>query len=463
MTATASATGSLQAAIDGAGGPVKLLRSSQVGPFVFPGIPAEFTDWIDEQLAVRSSCLLAEQSYHMTELHLRGGEVQSFLSTLAVNDFSIFPTNRAKQIVLAGHDGNLVSDAIVFREEDEFFRIVGAPFASAWVQYHAESGDNQIDVVRDDNYVVRGGRGARDVFRIQLVGPTARDLLREACDGELSQIGSFDVGDLSIAGQNVRALSHGMSDAAGFEVFGPWDAQGPVRARLEEVGANHGLRKGGSLSYSANSLETGWMGIPVPAIYDGEDMRSYREWLPSHSLEGLASLGGSLVSDDITDYYMDPIELGYKKLIHFEHEFIGREALQRRLGQQTRRKVTLKWNEDDIAGILRDSVLPGSRPRAKFMRLPAGNYATFQADEIRAEGNRVGLSQIVGYTATSEAVLSLAMVDIEHAEPGTEVTVLWGEPDSKRTTVEEHEVREIRATVAPSPYRKVVAPAVSSA
>lgn len=36
--------------------------------------------------------------------------------------------------------------------------------------------------------------------------------------------------------------------------------------------------------------------------------------------------------------------------------------------------------------------------------------------------------------------------------PGTQLTLLWGEPGSKRRTVEAHNLREIRVTVAPAPY-----------
>ena len=35
---------------------------------------------------------------------------------------------------------------------------------------------------------------------------------------------------------------------------------------------------------------------------------------------------------------------------------------------------------------------------------------------------------------------------------GKEVTLLWGEPNSNRRTVEDHEVVGIRATIAPVPY-----------
>jgi syringate O-demethylase len=49
------------------------------------------------------------------------------------------------------------------------------------------------------------------------------------------------------------------------------------------------------------------------------------------------------------------------------------------------------------------------------------------------------------------------MIDVEHAEPGTEVTLIWGEPDGGTTkpTVEPHSQTTIRATVGPVPYAAV--------
>ena len=54
-------------------------------------------------------------------------------------------------------------------------------------------------------------------------------------------------------------------------------------------------------------------------------------------------------------------------------------------------------------------------------------------------------------------MLTLAMLDVEHSEPGTEVIFVWGEEGggSSKPTVESHTQIEIRATVHPAPYSKV--------
>jgi hypothetical protein len=85
-----------------------MLRGSGAGHAVFPGIPAEFTNWCDEQRAWHESVVLFEQSYHMTEPHLR---------------------------------------------------VVGLPTASSWLQFNAGRSVLRVEATRDENMIVpRPGR-----------------------------------------------------------------------------------------------------------------------------------------------------------------------------------------------------------------------------------------------------------------------------------------------------------------
>lgn len=440
----------LQAAIDQAGGALKLLRSGKLGPYVFPVIPPEFTNWADEMRSWKNGAALLEQSYHMCELHLRGPQVIDLLSELAVNKFSNFPVMRAKQLVLASHDGYYIADAIVFHEEEDFYRIVGAPFASDWVQYNADLGKYDVQYTRNDSYSVK--QGPRDVFRVQVQGPHALDVVRRASGGTLPEIKFFHMGEFQIGGRKVRALRHGMAGEAGFEIYGAWEDQDLVRTAIMQAGAEFDIHKIGALAYPVSATESGWMPMPLPAIYHSEEMRPYREWLSAYHLETVGSIGGSLASDDIIDYYVDPIELGYGGLIDWSRNFIGRDALEKRKAEQKRVKRTLVWNEEDVLKVQKAALFPHGDVPARVINTPYAPYATFPWDAVMLDGKRIGASQVCGYTPNAQAFLSLAILDSEHAEPGTEVTLMWGEPDSARPTVEKHDIREIRAVVAPVPY-----------
>ena len=96
------------------------------------------------------------------------------------------------------------------------------------------------------------------------------------------------MGEFTIAGHEVRALRHGMVGEPGLELFGPWEDGDEVRAAIVEAGKEFGLRQVGSRVYATNTLESGWIPSPLPAVYTGDKMKAYRQWLPRNSYEATA-------------------------------------------------------------------------------------------------------------------------------------------------------------------------------
>ncbi|HUO70935.1 MAG TPA: hypothetical protein VMU39_09175, partial [Solirubrobacteraceae bacterium] len=189
------------------------------------------------------------------------------------------------------------------------------------------------------------------------------------------------------------------------------------------------------------------------AIYTGEELRGYREWLPAESYEASNALAGSFVSDDIEDYYLNPWELGYGPFVKFDHDFIGRDALERVDPEAQRKKVTLAWEGEDVAKIFA-SLFDTEDEGYQFFDLPVANYGSSNFDSVLdADGTIVGFSMFTGYSANEKRALSLATVDPE-VDIGTEVHVVWGEPGggSRKPTVDPHKQLSVRAVVSPVPY-----------
>jgi glycine cleavage system aminomethyltransferase T len=234
-------------------------------------------------------------------------------------------------------------------------------------------------------------------------------------------------------------------------LFGPWEERDEVRDAIVETGQDYGLRQVGSRTYATNTLESGWIPSPCPAIYVGEKLKAYRQWLPADGYEGTASLGGSFYSDDITDYYLTPYALGYGRFVKFDHDFVGREALAEMADNPRREKVTLVWNGEDVTSVFETLFQDGDI--AKYIDLPLSNYSTLPYDEVLKDGETIGVSTYTSYSYNERAMLSLACIDVEHSEPGIEVTLVWGEEEggSSKPTVERHVLTQIRATVAPVP------------
>jgi len=436
------------------GSPVKLLRESPIGPHVYPVVSLEYTNWRDEQRAWRETCILFNQSYHMTDMYVDGPDAPKLLERLGVNTFKNFGPNKAKQYVPVNHDGFVIGDVILFHLEQNRFNLVGRPPVHNWVQYHAETGKYDVKLDRDERTAARTGVDAlvRKVYRYQVQGPNALALMEKVTGKPVPEVKFFNMSEFTIAGKRVRALRHGMVGQPGFELFGPWADGEAVKAAIVEAGQEFGLRLSGSRTYSSNTLESGWIPSPLPAVYTGEEMKAYRQWLPANSFEGMASLGGSFYSDDIRDYYLTPYDLGYGSIVKFDHDFIGREALEKIAANPRRTKVTLALNSDDVLKGM--ATMFGPHPRTKYFEFPSAVYSTLPYDKVMKDGKVIGVSTWCGYSSNEGKMLTLAMINNEHAAPGTEVTFVWGEEGggSSKPTVERHKQLEIRATVAPVPY-----------
>ena len=445
---------SLQAKIDEHGSALRMLRQSSVGPYQFPVLPSEFTNWREEQRAWREGVALMDLSFHMTDLYVEGPQVRDFVSSLAVNSFSNFGANKAKQFVACDQSGHLVGDMIVFGLSDTLANIVGRPTVANWIEYQASLNNFDIQCERDARSV--DNSKSRKTWRFQIQGPHAWALLEKLNGGPIDQPRFFQVGELNIGRHRVRSLRHGMGGAPGLEFWGPIELYDEVRDTIMEAGAEFGLRLVGARAYSTTPVDSGWLANPLPAIYSGEKNREFREWLPAASYEGTASLGGSFVSERIEDYMFTPWDLDYGRVIRFDHDFVGREALERLAGHYHRKKVSLVLDPDDTAAVFRSQMNPGGNGKA--MELPTAHFASYQYDSVLdGRGNQAGVSTYMSFIAPDNALVSLAVLDEEFASEGTEVTIVWGEPDggSNRPTVERHRQMDVRAKVSGWPFSKL--------
>ena len=446
---------SLQDLIDAAGNPVDMLRNSQAGPNVYPGVQAEYTNWRDEQQAWQKTCVLYNQSYHMADLAVEGPDAMKLLNHLGVNSFKGFEVNKAKQFVPCTPDGYVIGDVILFYLAPNTFNLVGRAPVLEWVTFHAETGGYDVKATLDQRTALRSD-GRRKVYRFQVQGPNAMKVIEKVLGYTPQELKFFNMTTLTIAGKQVRALRHGMAGQPGWELFGPWDDGAAVHEAIVKAGEEFGLRLVGGRAYSSNTLESGWIPSPLPAVYSGEGTKAYRQWLTESSYEAKASIGGSLSSKNIEDYYFTPWDLSYGAFVKFDHDFIGREALEKRAQGEHRRKVTLALNDDDVTRVIAGQFR--KTDKTKFMDWPSAVYCMHPFDRVHVKGKAAGVSTWIGYTWNEGKMLTLAVLDAEYAEPGTEVTLVWGEEGggSSKPTVEPHVQAEMRAIVSPVPYVEVV-------
>ena len=440
--------------------PVELLRNSQIGAYVYPVVAAEFTNWRREQRAWRETAVLYDQSHHMVNLFFKGPDALKLISDTAINSVETFPVDMAKQYVPTTPAGNVIGDGILFHLARERVRV-----------RRPRPGGQLARVPRPDGRVRRRGREGRP--------------LADAADGQAGHAEGLALpgaGPERVAGpregqrrpaRGRQVLPDGRDEHRRARRFArcatawrarPASSSGgrtrpttrPARRSSRRARSSASSRSG-SRAYSSNTLESGWIPSPLPRSTPARSCaRTASGSLPS-SYEAVNALAGSFVSDDIEDYYLNPFELGYGPFVKFDHDFHGREALEKIEPETQRKKVTLAWSSDDVAEIFASVFAPEGEDYQVF-DLPNANYGSSNFDSVLdADETVVGLSLFTGYSANEKRALSLATVDPE-IEIGTELRVVWGEPDggTRKTTVQPHRQKEVRVLVSPVPYSEVV-------
>ena len=449
-------TENLEQVLRAAGNPVEWLRNSQIGAYVYPVVPTEFSNWRDEQRAWRDTAVLFDQSHHMDNIYIKGPDAVRLVSELSINSFKNFPLNRAKQMVPCSYSGHVIGDGILFHLEENHVVFVGRAPTANWIKFHAETGGYNVEIDHDPRSpsMPMGKPVTRSCYRFQIQGPNAKNIIEKLNGGPFPDIKFFHMGEIKVGDRTVRALRHGMAGAPGLEIWGPYEEYLEVRDTIIQAGKEFGMVLVGSRTYATNTLESGWIPSPLPAVYSDDRMKTYREWLPATSYEAVGSIGGSFVSENIEDYYVTPYELGYGPFVKFDHDFIGRDALEKMDKDASRRKVTLAWNGEDMERLFASN-FTGSE-NYKYFDLPLANYSSSNYDSVLANGKHAGFSMFTGYSANERTALSLAILDAD-IEIGNEVSVVWGEPNggTRKTTVEPHKQFEVRAIVSPVPYAEV--------
>src|ERR1051325_2540428 len=181
---------SLEDLLQEVGNPAQMVRNSQIGAYVYPVVPSEFSNWRDEQAAWRKSCVLFDQSHHMVNLFVEGPDALKLLNYLGINSFANFSVNKAKQFVPCSYDGYVIGDGILFYLAENSLVFVGRAAAANWINFHAQTGGYNVKVNYDDRSPSRpmGKAVVRALYRYQIQGPNAWQVINRLTGGPAPEI-----------------------------------------------------------------------------------------------------------------------------------------------------------------------------------------------------------------------------------------------------------------------------------
>lgn len=393
-------------------------------------LPYEYEGWMKETMSWKKNCYLnTSLSDICCAARIKGPDAEKMLSDMCVNNFSIdrFPVGKAKHIIHCSERGNISSHGMCLRmAEDEFITY----FVDRPVRQYSTSGKYNVEPVVFDY--------TKD-FVFQLAGPKSLEIVENVIKQDIHDLKFMQFMPGKVLGFDVRVLRMGMGGSLSYEIHGDTDHIFEIYNEIMRVGEPYGITKLGILQYMSNHTENGFPQVTEHFMADnGEDFVKV----------GADPLLGSLADLGKTAYYLNPIEAGWSKMINWNHDFTGKEALEKiNNDPRTRKVVTLEWNKEDILKVF-GMYFDDEEGEITQMRIPqdyednrSGNIADKVVDK---DGNLIGKSTGRVYTLYYKRMISMAFIDPEYANEGDAVTIIWGNPGTRQIP--------IRATVARYPY-----------
>jgi glycine cleavage system aminomethyltransferase T len=385
--------------------------------------PYEYTGWVDESLSWKRACYIGNWSTLRKAL-IKGPDAATFLASLGVNSFATFESGQAKHLVMCTAEGNVAAEGVLMRLAADEFLLTSGP-SVAWARHMLECGQHRATLTEV----------TRKQFIFQVQGPNALAVLEKATGESLRDIGFMRFRATRVGPIEFQALRQGMSGEMGFELHGAVQDGPALYDALLESGREYGIRRLGGRTKMVNHVEACF---PTPSV----------DFVPAHvaltnpRYEPVTA--GSFEYADISALFRSPVELGWAKNVKFDHDFLGRQALEVEVASPRRTMVTLVWNSDDVVDVYASLFRDG--PTFLPMELPRNLLGCMYADAVVQGDRLVGVTTSRCYSYHFRKMISLCTIDHGLREPGTEVSVMWGQPGGVQ--------KNIRATVAPAPFKR---------
>lgn len=390
---------------------------------MFEGMyPYQFTTPRHEVLGCRETAWIGCYLTMMGRYDLIGSDAVKMLNYVCVNrDFANLKIGGSRHALICDENGNMVSTGVITRLSEEHFQtycmygLIGYAMSGQW--------DVKIEKV--------------DEFFFQVDGPKSLQIMEKAFQCDFHDLKFGRNKKITINGCELLVHRLGMSGALTYEMHGKPEFADMIYERLVKAGEEFDARQLGTRQYCAyNHTPGGYPNMIIHFINPPETNPNARK----------SDLSGSC-ADNPNNYYCDPYTVGWGNLVNFDHDFVGKEALQRIVAEQKKTVTTLVWNLDDVGKVFAAQISDPELAAQEGIH----EYSEFQpecvrahADKVLLDGKQIGMTSGRTIDFYTNTFVSLAFMDKEYATEGAELEILWGKPGTKQMN--------IRATVAQFPY-----------
>ena len=275
-------------------------------------MPLKYTSIQDEHLNVRRNVGIFDVS-HMGNLFVRGKDAEEFISKVTVGDVSQAGIGMGQYTVILKEDGTIIDDEVFLHLENEYLFIPNAgrsKIIEGWFKKNSHGMDVEIEDVSQKFAI------------IAVQGPSSKECLQEVINIDLESLALFACKELQKEemglDMDARCIISrtGYTGERGYEFYiSPGEEGIKLFKKVLEVGKKYGIKPVGLGARDTLRLEK------------------------CFALAGNEFEGGRT-----------PLEAGLQWLIHWDHDFIGKEAL---LKQKEKDYEKLSFLECIDAGIPR--------------------------------------------------------------------------------------------------------------
>lgn len=361
-----------------------------------------------------------EETFH-------GPDAAKLLSDGSINNVYKWKNGKCKHLVALTPDGLVANHALFLKDDDNTYRTT----AGCSVPYLMllQSGNYQCEYT------------TRQIFIFQFSGPLSLTILEKATQSNLRDVKFLDFRPVRIPGidAELEIARIGMSGTLAYELHGPAELGAQVYDYVYQIGKPMGMKRMGWKDYTVNHTFGGFAQMTV-----NFELSLYQSPEFCASAPFSMKCTGSVDPADLRARFRSPVECDWAWMAKFDHEFVGREALEAEIANPKRKLVTLEFNPDDLAEVYRSQY---TEEPYKYMDMPCaepqpcGGHQDYVTD---GEGKVIGISAVPTYSSHFHTMIAHAILDVEQIEDGKEVLVQWGDYGKR--------IKNLRAKIAKFPY-----------